>query len=127
MAKVVWAPGIQTVSDALSKINKKSPHASDQKMLLATHRSAPTTSNVCSRLFLRGIESVTRSTPVSSDEQAARTRFGAIGTAVAARRKNLATIATDMANFNAQKDSGYKTFYSYLWHLCADQYDQNNG
>ena len=127
MAKVVWAPGIQTVSGALSKINKKSPHASDQKMLLATHRSAPTTSNVCSRLFLRGIESVTRSTPVSSDEQAARTRFGAIGTAVAARRKNLATIATDMANFNAQKDSGYKTFYSYLWHLCADQYDQNNG
>ena len=127
MAKVVWAPGIQTVSGALSKINKKSPHASDQKMLLATHRSAPTTSNVCSRLFLRGIESVTRSTPVTSDEQAARTRFGAIGTAVAARRKNLATIATDMANFNAQKDSGYKTFYSYLWHLCADQYDQNNG
>ena len=127
MAKVVWAPGIQTVSGALSKINKKSPHANDQKMLLATHRSAPTTSNVCSRLFLRGIESVTRSTPVTSDEQAARTRFGAIGTAVAARRKNLATIATDMANFNAQKDSGYKTFYSYLWHLCADQYDQNNG
>ena len=127
MAKVVWAPGIQTVSGALSKINKKSPHASDQKMLLATHRVAPTTSSDCSRLFLRGIESVTRSTPVSSDEQAARTRFGAIGTAVAARRKNLATIATDMANFNAQKDSGYKTFYSYLWHLCADQYDQNNG
>ena len=127
MAKVTWAPGIQTVSGALSKINKKSPHANDQKMLLATHRSAPTTSNVCSRLFLRGIESVTRSTPISSDEQAARTRFGAIGTAVAARRKNLATIATDMANFNAQKDSGYKTFYSYLWHLCADQYDQNNG
>ena len=127
MAKVVWAPGIQTVSGALSKINKKSPHANDQKMLLATHRNAPTTSNVCSRLFLRGIESVTRSTPVTSDEQAARTRFGAIGTAVAARRKNLATIATDMANFNAQKESGYKTFYSYLWHLCADQYDQNNG
>ena len=127
MAKVTWAPGIQTVSGALSKINKKSPHANDQKMLLATHRSAPTTSNVCSRLFLRGIESVTRSTPVTSDEQAARTRFGAIGTVVAARRKNLATIATDMANFNAQKDSGYKTFYSYLWHLCADQYDQNNG
>ena len=127
MAKVVWAPGIQTVSGALSKINKKSPHANDQKMLLATHRVAPTTSNVCSRLFLRGIESVTRSTPVTSDEQAARTRFGAIGTAVAARRKNLATIATDMANFNAQKDSGYKTFYSYLWHVCADQYDQQNG
>ena len=30
MAKVVWAPGISTVSGASSKINKKSPHANDQ-------------------------------------------------------------------------------------------------
>ena len=31
MAKVVWAPGISTVSGALQKINKKSPHAADQQ------------------------------------------------------------------------------------------------
>ena len=95
MAKVVWAPGISTVSGALSKINKKSPHAGDQKMLLATHRKAATTSPDCSRLYLRGIESVTRSTPVSSDETLARTRFGAIGRAVQLRKKNLSLVATD--------------------------------
>ena len=123
MAKVVWAPGISTVSGALSKINKKSPHAGDQQMLLATHRTAPTTSTDCSRLYLRGIESVTRSTPVSSDETLTRTRFGAIGRAVQQRKKNLSTIAADTAAFNAQKETGYKTFRQYLWHVCADEYD----
>ena len=127
MAKVVWAPGISTVSGALSKINKKSPHAGDQQMLLATHRTAPTTSTDCSRLYLRGIESVTRSTPVSSDETLARTRVGAIGRAVQLRKKNLSTIAADTAAFNAQKETGYKTLNQYLWHVCADAYDQSNG
>ena len=127
MAKVVWAPGFSTVSGALSKINKKSPHAGDQQMLLATHRTAPTTSTDCSRLYLRGIESVTRSTPVSSDETLARTRFGAIGRAVQQRKKNLSTIAADTAAFNAQKETGYKTLNQYLWHVCADEYDQANG
>ena len=123
MAKVVWAPGISTVSGALSKINKKSPHAGDQQMLLATHRTAPTTSTDCSRLYLRGIESVTRSTPVSSDETLARTRFGAIGRAVQLRKKNLSTIAADTAAFKAQQETGYKTLQQYLWHVCADEYD----
>ena len=126
MAKVVWAPGISTVSGALSKINKKSPHAADMQMLLATHRQAPTTSSDCSRLYLRGIQSVTRSTPVSSDETLARTRFGAIGRAVQLRKKNLSTIAADTAAFNAQKETGYKTLNQYLWHVCADAYDQQN-
>ena len=96
-------------------------------MLLATHRKAATTSPDCSRLYLRGIESVTRSTPVSSDETLARTRFGAIGRAVQLRKKNLSLVATDVANFKAQKETGYKTFQQYLWHLCADEYDQSNG
>ena len=96
-------------------------------MLLATHRTAPTTSTDCSRLYLRGIESVTRSTPVSSDETLARTRFGAIGRAVQQRKKNLSTIAADTAAFNAQKETGYKTLQQYLWHVCADEYDQANG
>ena len=39
MAKVEYADAIKTVSGALTKINKKSPHAKDQKMVLATHRS----------------------------------------------------------------------------------------
>ena len=92
-------------------------------MLLATHRTAATTSKDCNRLYLRGIESVTRSTPVSSDETLARTSFGAIGRAVQQRKKNLSTIAADTAAFNAQKETGYKTFRQYLWHVCADEYD----
>ena len=51
MAKVVWAPGISTVSGALSKINKKKPHAADMQMLLATHRKAATTNTDCNRLY----------------------------------------------------------------------------
>ena len=127
MAIVQWNKAIETVSGALAKINKKSPHAGDQKMILATHRTAPTTSTNCSRLYARGLESVTRSTPVSSDETLARTRFGAIGRAVQQRKKNLSTIAADTAAFNAQKETGYKTLNQYLWHVCADEYDQANG
>ena len=121
MAKVVWAPGISTVSGALQKINKKSPHAADQQMLLATHRMAATTSTDCNRLYLRGLSAITRSTPVSSDERAQRTRFGAIAKAVNTRRKDLSKVATDLEAFNAQKDTagGYKTMRQYLWHICA--------
>ena len=121
MAKVVWAPGIETVSGALTKINKKSQHAADQQMLLATHRVAATTSTDCSRLYMRGLSSVTRSTPVSSDEMAQRNRFSAIAKAVNERRKDLSKVAADLAAFNAQKDTagGYKTMRQYLWHICA--------
>ena len=127
MAKVTWAPGISTVSGALTKINKKSQHAGDEQMLLATHRTAATTSKDCNRLFLRGLKSVTRTTPVTSDETLFRTRFGAISRAVQQRKKNLSYVATDVANWKAQKETGYKTLYQYLWHLCADEYDQQNG
>ncbi len=70
-----------------------------------------------------------RLTSVTSDERAARLRFGNIGKAVAARRKNLSTVAADLTAFNAQKDTanGYKTFFRYLWHVCANEYDQTNG
>ena len=122
MAKVVWAPGISTVSGALSKINKKKPHAADMQMLLATHRKAATTSTDCNRLYLRGIQSVTRSTPYSSDELAAQSRFSAISKAVALRRKNVEQMVTDQQAFQAQKDNpnGYKTIKQYLWHVVAD-------
>ena len=127
MAKVTWAPGISTVSGALTKINKKSQHAGDEQMLLATHRSAPTTSKDCNRLFLRGLKSVTRSTAVTSDEVILRNRFAAVSRAVQERRRNLSYVATDVANFRAQKETGYKTFFQYLWHVCANQYDAQNG
>ena len=124
MAKVEWSAGIDTVSGALAKPSKSGQH-SCSKMLLGTHRVAATTSNACNRLYLR--KKIKRSTPVTSDETLARNRFGAIGTAVALRKKNLSTIAADTAAFNAQKETGYKTFRQYLWHVCADEYDQSNG
>ena len=129
MAKVEYADAIKTVSGALTKINKKSEHAADQKMVLATHRVAPTTSPDCSRLYLRGLSSVTRSTPVTADEQAQRARFAAIARAVAARGNDLAQAAADITAFNAQKDQpgGLKTLKAYRWSICAAAYDQNNG
>ena len=129
MAKVEWADAIKTVSGAMTKINKKSQHAGDQKMVLATHRKAATTSPDCSRIYLRGLSAVTRSTPVTADEQAQRVRFAAIARAVAARGKDMAQTAQDITAFNAQKDQpgGLKTLKAYRWSICATAYDQNNG
>jgi len=126
MAKVVWSAGIDHVSGALSKPSKKGQH-SCEKMLLATHRTAATTSKDCNRLFLR--EVTKRSTPVTADEQAQRARFAAISRAVAARGKDLATTASDINAFNAQKNQpgGLKTLKAYRWSICAQAYDQNNG
>ena len=98
MAKVEWSTGIDSVSGALSKPSKSGQHS-------------------CTKMLL--------STPVSSDERAQRTRFGAICKAVALRRKDLAHVAEDLAAFNAQKDTagGYKTMRQYLWHICAAEYN----
>jgi len=125
MAQVEYADAIKTVSGALTKINKKSPHAKDQKMVLATHRVAPTENPNCSRIYLRGINSVTRTTPLSSDEMAARNRFAAVSASVAARRKDLTKITADQAAFVAQKNDpdGKKTMTSFLWKLEGDAYD----
>ena len=126
MAKVEYADAIKTVSGALTKINKKSVHASDQKMVLATHRVAPTTSNGCSRLYLRGLQSVTRSTPVTAEEIVARQRFATVSAAVATRSKNLVQMGPDKEAFQAQMDEpgGKKTMKSYLWSLELASYDQ---
>ena len=96
MAKVEWSTGIDSVSGALSKPSKSGQH-SCTKMLLGTHRVAATTSDACNRVYLR--KKIKRSTPVSSDERAQRTRFGAICKAVALRRKDLAHVAEDLAAF----------------------------
>ena len=129
MAVVEYADAIKTVSGALTKINKKSPHAKDQKMVLGTHRKAATSNPNCSRIYLRGLSSV--SYPVSQTEDAinARLRFGAVSAAVKARRKDLSHMATDLQAFNAQKDSptGKKTMTAYLWYVCGQAYDAQQG
>ena len=129
MAKVEWNDAVKTVSGALVKINKKSQHAADQKMVLATHRTAATTSNACSRLYLRGLSAVSRSTTPKAKELAARSRFTEVGNAVRLRSKDLMQISTDQAAFLAQRDTagGKKTMKAYLWKVCGDEYDAQHG
>ena len=128
MAKVEYADAIKTVSGALTKINKKSPHAADQKMVLATHRVAPTENTACSRLYIRGLSSVTRTTPVTAKENAIRARFTVVSAAVAARMKDLSKITQDQIDFIAQKDEpgGRKTMKAYLWKVEGDAYDDQH-
>ena len=128
MAKVEYADAIKTVSGALTKINKKSQHAADQKMVLATHRVAPTQNPNCSRLYLRGLNSISRSTPVTTEETRIRNRFSAVAAAVSARAKDLMKISADQAAFAAQKDApnGKKTMRAFLWKLEKAAYDADH-
>ena len=119
----------ETVSGALTKINKKSQHADDQKMILATHRVAATTSKHCSRVYIRTLQNVTRTTPVTTKEVNIRNRFRAVAAMVQERKEDLTKVTTDQAAFLAQKDSanGKKTMKAYLWYVCGQEYDQQNG
>jgi hypothetical protein len=130
MAIALYADLISSLSGALTKINKKSPHAVDQKMVLATHRTAPTSQvGKCNRMYLRGLRSVTRSTPVSESETEHRSKFAVVSAAVNARMKDSSKQEADLAAFNAQKGTagGKTTLRSYLWSLEAAAYDENNG
>ena len=127
MAKVEWSAGIDSVSGALAKPGKNGQH-SCTKMLLGTHRTAPTTSNKCNRLYMRKPTKINVSQ--TEDSINARLRFSAVSAAVKARRKDLSKMAADLAAFNAQKDSptGKKTMTAYLWYVCGQDYDQaHNG
>ena len=126
MAKAEYADMIKTVSGALTKINKKSPHAADQKMVLATHRVAETTNPNCSRIYIRGLQSVTRKSLPSTDELLNRARFQTVAAAVRARAKDLSKITQDQQDFAAQKDlaNGKKTMKAYLWSLELAAYDE---
>ena len=129
MAKADYADLVKTVSGALTKINKKSQHAADMKMVLATHRVAETTNPNCSRIYIRGLSSITRTTPLSSRELEIRGRFTAVAAAVRTRSKDLMSISSDQAAFLAQKDQpdGKKTMKSYLWYVCGTEWDQQHG
>ena len=111
------APVFSHISGALTKINKKSPHAVDQRMILANHRVAPTkTVGGCNRLYLRTLENITRTTEPTANEVANQSQFSQISAQVRARLvKTSETYATDYAAFLAQKATGEPTFRSYLW------------
>ena len=125
MAKATYAPMFETVSGALNKIDKKSPHAADQKMVLTTHRKAPTTSPDCSRVYLSDLNSVTRTTPLTAKEQTIHTKFAAVSAAVNTRMHDATKQEADLAAFKLQKDApnGKKTMKSYLWSLESAAYD----
>ena len=126
MAKVEWSAGIDHVSGALSKPGKNGQH-SCQKMLLGTHRVAPTQSDKCNRMYIR--KKTVRSTPPTQRELAARTRFAAVKAAVWTRAHDLSKVTADQEAFLAQKDTagGCKTMKQYLWKVCGDEYDQQHG
>ena len=127
MAKVTWSAGIDHVSGALAKPGKNGQH-SCAKMLLGTHRVAPTESKDCNRLYMRS--KTQRSTQPTGDELKARERFAAVAALVKARKGDLSQISADQDAFLAQKDiaGGKKTMRAYLWKVCGEQYDaQHNG
>ena len=128
MGKVTYSPGIDKVSGALAKPKKRDGHSCGS-YLLATHREAPTQNPNCSRLYIKPKDNYKRSTPVSTNERKARVRFVAVGTAVRARMDDLQHIAQDQQAFLAQKDQPYgkKTLKAYLWSVCGDAYDAQQG
>lgn len=97
MAKILYAPGIEKVSGAMSKINTKSRHADDQNMFLATHREAATQSKTCSRAYFRKINSLPwqNTSLVPSSAIQLRARFTAFTAAIKARKKDLMTLSLD--------------------------------
>ena len=122
MAKVEWSAGIDSVSGALSKPSKSGQH-SCTKMLLGTHRVAPTESDKCNRLYLR--KKTKRATQPTTKELTARARFAAVRAMVAERADDLSHISSDQAAFIAQKDTagGKTTMRAYLWMVCGQEYD----
>ena len=123
MAKVEWSAGIDSVSGALSKPGANPQH-SCEKMLLGTHRTAPTTNPNCNRLFLR--KKMKRSTPLTQDEIGARTRFKTVSQMIKARKADLSQITQDQEAFMAQKNlpNGLKTMTKWYWKVVGEEYDQ---
>ena len=125
MASVTYSAGIDHVSGALAKPSKSGQH-SCEKMLLATHRTAATTSNKCNRLYLR--EPVKRNSPLSQREIQIRNRFTAVSQMIKARKADLSKLTTDQANFRLQKNDpdGAKTMKAYYWKICGAEYDEQH-
>ena len=126
MAKVTWSAGIDNVSGALAKPGSNPQH-SCEKMLMATHRTAPTENPNCNRLYLRKKTKIKVSQ--SSRSLNARARFTAVREAVELRKTDLMKITQDKAAFEAQKNTagGKKTMKAYLWKVCGDEYDAQHG
>ena len=104
----------------------RNPRHTCERMLLATHRTAPTCSTDCNRLYMQ--KKMKRSTPLTMDEVAARNRFKTVEAAVRARQQDPSKITQDQLDFIAQKNlaEGKKTMKAYLWKLEGEIYDQSH-
>ena len=125
MAKAkVGAAGIEYIQGALKRPKKQDGH-NHGNYLVATHRTAATTSKDCQRLYTFDADRYVRTTPLSTKELQARNRFRAVAAAVKARKEDLMTITQDQADFLAQRDAanGKKTMKAYLWKVCGQEYD----
>lgn len=134
MAKILYAPGIQEVSGALSKIDVKSKHAQDMNMFLATHRVAATMSRKCSRAYFRKIDQlpwhVNGTTAKTPEVRTIRMNFTIKTQAISQRRANIATLTGDQQAYRAlnaqfvQKHGYSGTFKSFFW-TAAEKYFDN--
>ena len=124
MGKVTYAPGIQYINGALAKPKKQNGHKHGD-YLIGTHRTAPTESNECTRIYIRKADTYDRATQPTGDELKARERFAAVAAMVKARKGDLSQISQDQEDFLAQKDTagGKKTMRAYLWLICGQEYD----
>ena len=127
MGKVKYFDGIDYVKGSLAKPKTKDGHSCGS-YIIGTHREAPTQSKICTRMYFRGAETYKRTTPKSTNEVWANTRFAMVAAAVKTRQGDLSKIAADTAAFNAQKDeaNGKKTMKAWYWMVEGDAYDQQH-
>ena len=129
MAKAkVGAAGIEYIQGALKRPKKQDGH-NHGNYLVATHRTAATTNPNCQRLYTFDADRYKRSTPVTTKEVNIRNRFRAVAAMVIERKEDLTKVTTDQAAFLAQKDTanGKKTMKAYLWMVCGQEYDSQQG
>ncbi len=131
MAKILWAPGIEEVSGALTKINQKSNHANDQNMFLGTHRKAGTVQD-CSRAYYRKRNQLpwSQAGAISAETEAIRMRFTEVQNAVKLRFKDLNKMTADQQAFRdiyeetKSKAGVAPTMRIFLWCVCGNEYDR---
>ena len=124
MGKVSYSPGIEYVQGSLARPKKLDGH-SHGDYLIGTHRTAPTQNPDCTRIYVRKADVYKRTTPLTSDETAARARFTAVSRAVNTRKADLTKLSADQAAFRAQKDQpgGKKTMKAWYWMVEGQAYD----
>ena len=131
IGKVFFDPGIESVSGILMGTDpyylRRYPARDGgvmHKMLLATHRTAATTSNKCNRIYLR--TPVKRTSPLTQREHQIRNRFIGVAAMIQERSHDLSKITTDQQTFIAQKNepNGAKTMKQWYWRVCGAEWDQ---